>query len=268
MFNLLRMDLYRVKRSKSVYVCFGILVFVTVFGFWLMWLLGSDEGHKISLAMGMLSTEELFESESILAGVDFLGFFSQICLDGGAYNVIFGVWVMLFVCGDFQSGFIKNIMALHQNRWKYIGSKVLTVWIVDFCYLGLHLLSALMLNRIFGNLVPDAMWKDILFYLSWVWFLTTAFGALIIFICVLTRSVAAASLTAVLLGGGVVVMALYGILNLFHAGEWLKYSIYLTCAEGPEKYTSVKNLYVYVVGIGFLILYTVLSGMILRKKDI
>ena len=84
MFNLLRMDLYRVKRSKSVYVCFGILVFVTVFGFWLMWLLGSDEGHKISLAMGMLSTEELFESESILAGVDFLGFFSQICLDGGA----------------------------------------------------------------------------------------------------------------------------------------------------------------------------------------
>ena len=47
MFNLLRMDLYRVKRSKSVYVCLGILVFVTVFGFWLMWLLGSDEGHKI-----------------------------------------------------------------------------------------------------------------------------------------------------------------------------------------------------------------------------
>lgn len=29
MFNLLRMDLYRVRKSKSVYICFGILLAAT-----------------------------------------------------------------------------------------------------------------------------------------------------------------------------------------------------------------------------------------------
>lgn len=268
MFNLLRMDLYRVKRSKSVYVCFGLLLLATVLVFGMMWLLETPQGQEISVPLGMLTPEEVKESGSILDGVDTLGFFRQICLDGGMYNLIFGIWVMLFVCADFQSGFIKNIMALHQNRWNYIGSKVLTAGIVDFGYLVLHLLFALLMNRMFGNLVPYAGWRDIVFYLSWVWLVTTAFAALIIFICILTRSVAAGSVAAVLLGGGVVVMSLYGILNMIHMGEWLKYSIYLTCAMGPQKYTSVKNLYVYVVGFGFLVLYTVIAGIVLKKKDI
>ena len=268
MFNLLSMDLYRVKRSKSVYVCFLLLAAATVLVYGIMWLLETPQGQEIALRIGLLVPQELTEAESILDGIDSLGFFRQICLDGGMYNVVFGIWVMLFICADFQSGFIKNIMALHQNRWNYIGSKIMTAWIVDGCYLVLHLLFALLMNRLFDDLVPYAEWKDILFYLSWVWFVTAAFAALIIFICVLTRSVAAGSLAAVLLGGGLVVTALYGVLNMFNIGDWLKYSIYLTCAMGPQKYTSVKNLYVYVVGFGFLILYTLIAGIVLKKKDI
>ena len=268
MFNLLRMELYQVKRSKSAYICFGLLLFATVFMFGMMWLLASPQGQEIALRIGMLSLEEVKESEYILEGYDCLSFFRNICLDGGAYNLIFGIWVMLFVCGDFQSGFIKNIMALHQNRWNYIGSKVLTAWIVNFCFLTLHLFSALVMNRMCGDLVPYAGWKEIVFYLSWIWFVTTAFAALIVFICVLTRSVAAGSLAAVLLGSGAIVRLLWGILNLFHCGEWLKYSISMTCELGPEKYTSVKDLYVYAVGFGFLALYTLIGVIVLRRKDI
>lgn len=268
MFNLLSMDLYRVKRSKSVYVCFLLLMAATVLAYGMMWLLGTPQGQEIALRIGMIIPEETAEAGSILDGIDSLGFFRQICLGGGMYNVTFGIWVMLFVCADFQSGFIKNIMALHQNRWNYIGSKIMTAWIVDGCYLVLHLLFALLMNRLFDDLTPYAGWKDILFYLSWVWFVTAAFAALIILICVLTRSVEAGSLAAVLLGGGPVVMVLYRVLNMFHLGDWLEYSIYMTCAMGPQKYTSVKNLYVYAVGFGFLLLYTLLAGIVLKKKDI
>ena len=56
--------------------------------------------------------------------------------------------------------------------------------------------------------------------------------------------------------------------NLFHCGEWLKYSISMTCELGPEKYTSVKDLYVYAVGFGFLALYTLIGVIVLRRKDI
>lgn len=268
MFNLLRMDLYRVKRSRSVYVCFGLLLIATVLVFWILWLTSIPAGQETAVRIGMLAPEELEESSRILEGVDFLIFFRQVCLDGGMYNVIFGIWVMLFVCMDFQSGFIKNIMSLHQNRWNYILSKLMTAGIVNFCYLVLHLLFTLMMNRLFHDMVPYTQWKDVLFYMSWAWLVTTAFSALILLICILTRSVAAGSAAAVLLGGGVAVMTVYGILDVFHIGEWLKYSIYLTLGMGPNQYSSMRDLYVYAVGAGFLVLYTVLAGMFLRKQDI
>ncbi len=268
MFNLLRMDLYRVKRSKSAYVCFGILLISTVMVFGLLWLMATPRGQEISVRIGMLGTDETAELSKMLSGVDSLDMFRQICLDGGMYNVVFGIWIMLLVCSDFQSGFIKNVMALHQNRWNYVGSKIMTAGIVNFCYLTLHLLFTLLMNRLFGNMVSYADWRTYIFYLSWAWLVTTAFAALVILLCVLTRRVAAGAVGAVMLGGGAVVMPLYGILNTFHMGSWLKYSIYLTLAMGPGEYTALRDLYVYAVGAGFLVFYTTITGIILKRQDI
>lgn len=262
------MDIYRIVRSKSLYICFSILLISTVIVVGIMGLMTMPQGQAIALRIGMLRKEDLETAANILEGVDLLILFRQICLNGGMYNVTFGIWVMLFVCADFQGGFIKNIMALHQNRWCYVGSKVMVVAIVDFCYLVLHLLFTMGINWLFGNMVPYAKWENTVFYLTWVWLLTTAFATLVILICVSTRSIAAGSLSAVILGGGALVVPLRGILNLFHIGGWLDYTIYLTMAMGPEQYENIKDLYVYVVGIGFLVIYMVLTGIVLKKHDI
>lgn len=268
MINLLRMDLYRVKRGRSLYVCFGILQIMVVMTFALLWLMATPEGQKTAVRIGMLALQDLKESAHLLEGADIIMMFRQIGMDGGMYSVVFGIWVMMFVCMDYQSGFVKNIMALHQNRWNYIGSKILTVGIVNFFYLALHFAFAVLMNWLFGNMVPYAGAADVLFYLSWAWMLTTAFAALVIFVCVWFRSVAAGTLAAVLFGGGAVVMPLYGVLNLFHAGEWLKHTIYLTLSMGPDRYAAVEDLGVYVTGAGFLVLYGVLAGAVLKKQDI
>ncbi len=268
MFNLLNMDLYRVKRSKSVYVCLCIFFAITVLVYWMLWLLATPGGQEKAVSIGLILAEERESAADVLSGVDSLVMFRQICQDGGMYKVVFGIWVMLFVCSDFQGGFIKNIMALHQKRQNYIGSKIITAGIVNFCFLVLNLIFTLMMNRLFGNMVPYAGWKDLLFYLSWDWLLMTAFGALIILVCILTRSVAAGAAVSVLLGSGMIVMMLYGMLNVFHMGGWMKYTIYLTGSMGPGRYTSMKDLYVYVVGAGFLVLYTVAAGIALKRQDI
>lgn len=268
MFNLLRMDLYRIKRSKSVYVCFGILMAMMVISFGLWYLMASPRGQELAVSLGLGPTELLARTAQALEDIDFLAFFRQICLDGGMYNVIVGIFVMLLVCGDFQSGFIKNIMALHQNRWNYVGSKVLAAGIVNACYLVLDLAASLLLNRLLGGLVSSSSWQDLLFYMTWAWLLATAFSALIILICVFTRSVAAGAIGAVFLGSGTLVMALYGILNTFHIGGWLEYTIYMTMNMGSGHLASAWELKVYAVGGGFLALYTVLTGILLGRKDI
>ena len=109
MFNLLSMDLYRVKRSKSVYVCFLLLAAATVLVYGIMWLLETPQGQEIALRIGLLVPQELTEAESILDGIDSLGFFRQICLDGGMYNVVFGIWVMLFICAERSSRFALSL---------------------------------------------------------------------------------------------------------------------------------------------------------------
>ncbi|MDE7225174.1 MAG: ABC transporter permease, partial [Acetatifactor sp.] len=61
---------------------------------------------------------------------------------------------------------------------------------------------------------------------------------------------------------------LYALLNMIHMGDWMKYTIYHTLDLGPAHYAAPADLYVYVVGAGFLILYTIVSGIILKKQDI
>ena len=70
MFNLLRMDLYRLRRSRSVYVCFGLLLAASVVVFVMLWLLAVPQGQENALRIGMLTEDGVETSRSILDGVD------------------------------------------------------------------------------------------------------------------------------------------------------------------------------------------------------
>lgn len=267
MFSLLRMDLYRMRRSKSAYVCLGILLLMVMGTLCMIWLL-TPQGQETAIKIGLFTAEELAEEGDVMAGVDTLVMLRQTSLDGGGFNLVFGIWVMLFVCMDFQSGFIKNVMVVHQNRWNYVASKVVTAGFVSFCYLAAQYILVLLMNRMLGDMAPCAAFGDVLFYLSWAWLLTVAFAALVVLVCICTRSVAAGALTAILLGSGMIQGPLYALLDLVHMGDWMKYTIYHTLDLGPNHFTAPKDLYVYAVGAGFLILYMAAAGIVLKKKDI
>lgn len=268
MFNLLRMDLYRMKRSRSVYVCLGLLLLASAFVYAMMWLLAVPQGQETAIRIGMLTAAEASDYQSILDGVDTLEMLREISLDGGMYCAAFGICVTLFVCMDYKSGFVKNIMALYQNRWVYVGSKLLAAATLNILYLIVNYLFVLLLNGLFGKMVPWADLRDVLFYMAWIWLLTTAFAGLMILICVCIRSAAAGVLAAILLGSGMIVEILNQIFTIFHLGDWLKYSIYMTLSTGPSRYTSLSDLRVFAVGAGFLLLYSLFAGIVLKERDI
>ena len=268
MFNLLRMDLYRMRRGKSVYVCLGILLVMVAATLFMVSLVATPQGRELAMRIGMFTAQDLAEEPDIMEGVDTLVMLRQSGIDGGMYNMVFGIWVVLFVCMDYQSGFIKNVMAVHQKRWNYVVAKIMTAGIVNGCYLVMQYGVVLLVNKLLGHMAPVAAIGDVLFSLSWVWLLTTAFAALVIMICVWFRSVAAGALAAVLLGTGMIVGPLSSLLNMVHMGDWLKYTIYLTMDMGPAHYTALSDLYVYGVGAGFLVLYGWIAGIVLKKQDI
>ncbi len=268
MFNLLRMDFYRIKRSKFIYVCFACILALIFLCYLMVWLMATPEGQDTAVKIGLLELSELEEGRSLLEGTDLLAMFRESAMDGGAYNLIFGIAVALLVCGDYQQGFMKNIMPLHRERWTYIGSKLMASAILNLLYLVASYAFTALMNLVFGGMVPWADLGGTLFYLGWAWVLTTGFAALIILLCVLSRSTTIGVLGAVLLGSGLIVTLLHGITSQFHLGGWVEYTIYYNLTYGPSAYASVGDLRAVAVGLAFLALYSAASVAAVRKRDI
>ena len=269
MFKLLRMDLHRLKKSKSVYICLGILLMSVAFIFVLLFLTATPRGQEIAIGIGMLDRTDVQEFGGLLSGMTVLDVCRQACIDAGGYTVVIAVLFTIFVCDDFKNGFIKNILSVHVNRWEYMGSKMLAFAIVDFIYLmGVYGFSLLFKVLLMGDSISCDNPGPVFFYLLQAWVLTMAILALVMAVCMLTRSVAAGILTSMLVGGGVIVSVLNAFLRLFDANKWLEHSIYLSLANASSVYQQPSDLAGLATGIIFLILYAVIGGMILTKKDI
>lgn len=266
MFNLLRMDLYRIKRSKSVYICLAVILFSIFLCFGLIYLRVTPQGQEIAAKIGM--DVMIAEAESdMLEGENSLTIFRESCMDGGAYNLFFGIVIVLFVCMDFQSGFIKNIMASHRERWQYIGSKLMLAGIIDFCYIAFGIGFSSLLNALL-HVVPFAAWNDILFYFVWVWIVTMAFASMMIMICIFTRSIAASIVSAIAIGSGVIVVTLSSLMEYFHAGGWKDYTIYFSMLSGASKYGAVSDLKVVGIGAVYLAVYTIVGVIKCGRQDV
>ena len=281
MFNLLRMDLYRLFRTKSVYLCLATLLAASVLSFWVMWLTSTPEGRKAITGLdasvttdsnendrGMVIISVQNESFPILEDYDILALFREIGMDGGAYACLLGIVVSIFVCHDYKSGFIKTILSLHRRRWHYIACKIITAGILNLLYLVISFGFCLLLNALFHDLVPLTDTDSILFYLSQSWVVTTAFAALFILIITLTRSTSAGVLASVLLGSGIIVILLLSLTQLWSWNSWADYTLYYNQTYMPSRYSTLHDLKGYAVGAGFLILYFAAAAGILTKKDI
>ncbi len=270
MLNMLRMDFYRLIRSKSLYICLGLLAAASVLCYWMIWLVVTPQGQAAAESLGMtayLYTAEDFGPQ-ILQQYDTLDMLREICMDGGAYTCILGIFTAIFVYMDFHSGFLKNTLSLHRNRWKYICSKTLLAALVNLCILLLLLGLCLLLNLFFGGMLPLAGPGETLFYLSWAWLNTTAFLTLVIFISSFTRSSAAGIVVTLLLSSGLAVTLVAQFTGLFGANEWIKYTLYYNLSYGPSLYTGPGDLKTYAISLVFLTVYSVAAAVALSKRDI
>lgn len=268
MFNLLRTDLYRLKRSRSVYIGLACILAIIALCYWFLWMMGTPGGRHMAEKIGMDVPIE--ETREILEGYTSITMFRDSGMDGGLYLSVLGIVAALFVCADFQSGFIKNIMPLHRDRWKYMVSKVITGGILTFCYILVDFMFCTLLNvTVLGEMeIPFSPLKDTLFYLFQAWILTAAFAALIMMLCAVLRSAAAGVFLAVVLGSGLLVVSLSSLTALFHADRWAAYTLYFNLVYAPDSYTGPGDLRGLMVGALFLVAYCGLGGLGLRKKDI
>ena len=123
MFNMLRMDLRRLFKSRSFYIVLGItallLIPVTV--------MARSLSDPETLAAMEEQGAEIDESDRMMS--EYIQNMSQLdfmheSLGSGFLLVMTGIGMTLFVNGDFSSGFIKNICCVNPRRRDYVLSKV------------------------------------------------------------------------------------------------------------------------------------------------
>ena len=126
MFNMLRMDLLRLLKSRS----FKVILLVTAGMVLMVSLLAAMVSDPETLDEMEASGAEIEEidrqmSEEIrnLTQLDL----AHETLGGGFLLIIVGIGVTLFVHGDFSSGFIKNTCCVQPRRIRYVLSKALAV---------------------------------------------------------------------------------------------------------------------------------------------
>ena len=90
-----------------MYVCLGILLMGIATTLSLIWLVATPRGQQVAVNIGMFTAEDLAEELDVMAGVDTLVMLRQTSLDGGTYNLIFGIWVLR------REGLVRKGVPMH-----------------------------------------------------------------------------------------------------------------------------------------------------------
>lgn len=267
MVSLFRIDLERAIKSKSPYICLGILIVCLFFSGFMLLVVLDPELRNSALDLGMEITANDQFDFSFLSKKPFLEVLHQMFLNGGGLHIFLCMIATLFVCNDFESGFVKNIFSFEQKRWKYLISKLVLLQLICVIYLCI-IVAALFL---FSNMTQMKFASsDLIDYFKFIFVLcmiNSGFCAQSLAIAMVTRSKAVGIAAAILLPGGIFVSLLEPLCNLFHF-SLLKWTLYGTLKTIPFPLTPSHILPPIVIGAAWTIIWLIISMIFIQKRDI
>ncbi len=268
MFNLLKMDLRRLFRSRSFYMILGVtavlLVMVTVMAY----AVADSEMMDAMEAQGA----EITESDRMMS--EYIHNMSQLdlmheTLGSGFLLVMTGIGMTLFVNGDFSSGFIKNICSAKPRRRDYVLSKILLAGVYSAMITVLSVLLML-LSPVLIHMypAPDSI-SHVLRYALWMWLPHWAFGLMALALVLLGRSTTPGIILSLVAGSGLTV-ALVGTLGRLL--RWPALEQYFLAAVVKGVYTPESGItpigMVLACTIAWAALYGIGSLLSMEKRDI
>lgn len=252
MIKLLKMDLFRLFRRKTLYLMIVAL-------------------SAMTLSMLFLSEPDTLTIESVLGvmnGVSMDNFMSAASGLGLGYTLMC-IMLSFFVCDDFSSGFAKNIFTVHANKFDYIVSKILSMMVGSAVLLLVSLVESVVFCSISGVAI-SSMGAILLFWIE-KWILSVAFAAAILFISLWVRNKGLGFLFACLLGTGGLVMGIeWGLetLKVPYSAQILSYTMYGASTLPSLTFQIGTVLHILAATVVWVVIYSLLSVNVLKKKDV
>ena len=280
MFNLLRMDVYRLFRTRSLWVCLIVMLGMVVLAIGVLALVSNENFingvTSGGFVIGITDTDEL---ESIAAApellpynMDYLGFLGNMAVSGQLVGIFLVIFVALFIAGEFESGFAKNVFSVSEGRIAYFFSKAITLLVVVVFYMLTTSIVSLIGAFIAGfDLQPSAI-GDIAI---WTLLSVATFWALSMLVAMLAwvfKSKTGALVIGLLVVTGMIGSILGSILGVFpdiaFLSNYLLSSSWIYLQQGLSTTEASDLVRIAAMGGGYLVLFSALSILVLQKEDI
>lgn len=249
MLNIFKLDMYRILHSKMFYICVfamnlvaGSMILLNVI-------------PSFAIAMGHGATEMV----DTMMGI------------GMAFMIV-AVFFALHICGEFNTGFAKNVFARHSNRLRYIGGKLLALTAAGTIMIVIFTLVSMLLFAVSGAGValPGGV-GGLLVFLIEKMFICAALASIVLLTCVFTRKAAAGILVGVLVAMGVVPMLLT-ILSTVVATPWIasiaNFTISGLSNNASLVFSGATFAMIALGGLAWTAACGILGNRALRVKDI
>ena len=266
--NLVRMNLYRFFKSKSLYV-FIIITILFVGAMIIMKKVNDNMAPENQFIAQEVASEE--ENDvGITVGVGKLTDVYQVCngfLGSGLIMMFIAIFVVMYTNAERASGYLKNLTTLPYSRTLIVVSKIVPIVL----FVTMEILAICITSLLLGLQVLD--FPLLMKYVMIQWLLSVAFGMMNVFIMEVFRS-----LTAGLLIGICVPIGL-GLAGMMYFDSFLQHvlgnsnisisnHLLIFFVKGIDP-SNIKDLLIPAIisGLIGMVGYTAFSVLIAQKRD-
>lgn len=282
MLNMIKMDLYRMIRTKSMYIIWIVMAAAIFF---------ATSMSKIDIDMqnkeAKQQTEDIAEAEkpeTINMGMSVLlptqpgekvTVFDQVYanLQAKFIALFLMIFAVIFSNADIGSGYIKNIGGQVRNRKRLIFSKASVLFVFTVITMILYLLLQVLAQQIYFGYLEWGNGSEFLRYFGVQVLLHYALVLIGMAIAVILNSQVFSMTIAVCLCMNTMII-LYGVANnlVQKAGvedfQMLKYTVTGEIALLSMSPTNKECLTAFIIAAVFGAVVMILTGQVFRKRDI
>lgn len=250
--NLSRMDLHRMLHGKAFYVMVCIAVFIPV-----MMLTQMSDVRDITMFIG----SDVVSGGSFGAGMNL-----------SMLNILTGMLLAIYIGKEYTTGFIKNIITAHANKYDYLVSKGLTALICNAVFVAVYLITLFVMGAVMGLPAEIPSIIGMALYIIEKLLLSIPMSMLMIAINLVFRRSYGWSIVFICIAAtGIVVMSIQMGLQMLGLGALA--SVFNFTITGASAFTTttldvVSLLIVIFVSVAWTLVCSLIADLLMNKRDV
>lgn len=250
MINLTKMNVYKLFKSKVLYISMVVFAFL------------------IFLITYLLNSVDDVASDSTMTFIDTLNL-SQIFI-----GLFVAVFTVTFVTSDATSGYIKNIGGQFACRSNIVIARAIALIACTFVYTVEYFIIQIIADKIIIGSFAFGETSDIIFAFLFTWLLHFALSTVCMMISIVIKKSGVAMAVSIILGLRMTESLLYGSINIMvNDGDSTKFDIhdYMLIGNISNLVQNIKDscfTQIIIVGAIYAVVATLISCLVFEKRDI